>query len=252
VGWTLGCVADETPLLLDVLRAAGPFVAAVVALYIALWSERRERRRQPDLRLLFDPATDDVEAGVDEGKDEKHWVRLRVANRWGKRTAEDVEVLVIDVRPRFGPSLSGFRLAWATLVEDDYRWPTSPWPARQTIASGTALHVDLLYMALQPDGESRDPIEGIAPAYIALQARPERRDERHVLPAGEWYLLLALTSRNADTVYYGVTIDFDGLWWSSEHMRDHLNVSVSRVHYVVFAPERAWRRGFVRRLRIRA
>jgi hypothetical protein len=245
-------MAGDTPLVLDVLRAAGPFVAAVVALYIALWSERRERRRQPDLRLLFDPATDDVEAGVDDGHGEKHWVRLRVANRWGKRTAEDVEVLIIDVRPRFVPSLSGFRLTWATLVEDDYRWPGGPWPAHQTIASGTALHVDLLYVAVRPEWESRDAAEGVAPAYIALQARPERRDERHVLPGGEWHLLLALTTRNADAVYYGVTIEFDGLWWSSEQITEHLNVSVSRAHHVVFAPEGGWRREFARRLGIRA
>jgi hypothetical protein len=164
-------VADETPLVLDVLRTAGPFVAAVVALYIALRSERRERRRQPDLRLLFDSATDDVEAGVGEGRDEKHWIRLRVANRWDKRTAEDVEVLIVDVRPSFAPSLSGFRLTWATLVEDDHRWPSVPWPARQTIASGTARHVDLLYMALRSDREPRDPIEA-----SSRRTSPSRRN----------------------------------------------------------------------------
>jgi hypothetical protein len=54
-------VATETSPVRDVLRTTGPFVAAVVVLYIALRSEWRDRRRQRDLRLLFDPATDDVE-----------------------------------------------------------------------------------------------------------------------------------------------------------------------------------------------
>jgi len=245
-------VANETPLALEVLRTAGPFVAAVVALYIALRSERREHRREPDLRLLFDPATDDFEAGVGEGKDEKHWVRLRVANRWGKRTAEDVEVLIVDVRPWSGPSLSGFRLTWATLVEDDYRWPSVPWPARQSIASGTARHVDLLYMSSGSDGKSGARIEGVTPAWIAVQAQPERLDQRHVLAGGERYLLVALTARDADAVYYGVSIEFDGLWWSSKHVRDHLKVSVSKVHHVVFEPEGALRREVAWRFRTRA
>lgn len=239
-------MADEIPPVLDVLRAAGPFVAAVVALYIALRSERRERRRQPDLRLLFDPATDDVEAGGGEGTDEKHWVRLRVANRWGKRTAEDVEVLIVDVRPRLGQSLSGFRLTWATLVEDDYRWPSVPWPARQSIAPGTARHVDLLYMARGSGRESGDPVEGEAPAHIALQAQPERLDQRHVLPGGKWDLLVALTARDADAMYYSVIIDFDGQWSSSEHLMEHLKLSVSEVHHVVFAADRGLRHRFGR------
>jgi hypothetical protein len=245
---TLG-VADGTPFVLDLLRAAGPFVAAAAALYIALRAEHRDRRRQPDLRLMFDPTTDDVEAGVDEGKDETHWVRLRVANGWGKRTAEDVEVIIVDVRPWLGKTtLNGFRLTWAILVEDDLRWPDVPLPARQTIPSGTARHVDLICMGSCSDSE---PIEGVTPAYVAVQAQPKRRDKRHVLTGGERYLLLALTARDADAVYYGVTIEFDGLWWSSEHVRERLNVSVSRVHSVDFEPARVWRRGFARRSGIR-
>jgi hypothetical protein len=243
-------VADETPLALEVLRTAGPFVAAVVALYIAFRSERRDRRRQPDLRLLFDPATDDIEVATEEH--EKHWVRLRVANRWGRRTAEDVEVLIVDVQPRLKASLNGFTLAWANPPESDHRWPTVPLPARQTIPPGTARHIDVLNMAPRSGWGSDDVIEGVTLAYIALQAQPERRDDRHVLSDGHWYVLLAVTARDTDATFYGVTIDFDGLWWSGEHVKDHLNLSVGKAHHFVFGPERERRRGFAWRSRIRA
>jgi hypothetical protein len=241
--WTLRFVADTTSDVLEVLRATGPFIAAAVALGIASWSGYRERRRRPELRLLFDPATDDVDPGVGEGKDEKHWVRLRVANRWGKHTAEDVEVFVVHVRPWRAPSLNGFRLRWANTVETDQRWRDVPWPARQTIPPGTARHVDLLDIA-RSDPERGDPIEGHAEARITLKVLPDRRDKRQSLTEGEWCVLLALTARDVDAVYYRVSITFDGLWWSSEDMREQLQVLVTRVHYIGLEPERAWKQRF--------
>lgn len=130
---------------LDIARAAGPFVAAVVALYIALRSEWREHRKRPELSLRYDHASDDFETGVInfEGVN-SHWVRLRVVNRSGRRTAQDVEVHIVGVAPRTGAaSLEGFYLMWSNLAESGLPDRSAPYPSRQAIAPGAARHIDI-------------------------------------------------------------------------------------------------------------
>jgi hypothetical protein len=235
---------DETPLLLEILRIAGPFVAAAVALYLAQAAERRQRRQRPDLRLLYEHTQSD-DLALAFGRHEAHWVRLRVANRWGKRTAEDVEVLVVDVRPRDGKgSLNGWVLQWSNARGADGQPLT-----RQTIPPGVARHIDLVCVKpklFDADGDSA-PVEGESDASFELRVVPIPRDERRWLAGASNTVLLALMARDTDAAYYAVKIDHDGKWWSAEHVREHLTVSVRSAHYFALEPEAAWDRMLSRR-----
>lgn len=171
-------MTGDDPFILELLRSAGPFVAAAVALYIAFRSERRLRREQPELRLLYEhDNSDDFQAAVGPMSAPSHWVRLRVANRWGKRTAEDVEVLLVDVRSRGDrPSLNGFALRWSNAFVAGS--PTT----RQTIPPGVARHVDLVSMARPVDGGWSDEppiVDGETQATLVLEIEaPLRRRTR--------------------------------------------------------------------------
>ena len=236
--------ADDTPLALELLRSLGPFVAAAVALYIAFRSERRQRRERPELRLIYEHKTsDDFAAGVGDPSMQTHWVRLRVANRWGKRTAEDVEMLVIDLRPRRAEgSLNGFALKWSNML-DAHGQPIT----RQTIPSGIARHVDLV-CTLGPTWDFDQPklVEGETWSGLQLQVHPVPSGTRRIFDAGAWTLLLALTAKDTDAAYYAVNVDFDGKRWSADHIREHLKVSVNPAHYFALEPDEAARRATTR------
>lgn len=208
---------------LEVLQVVAPFSAAAAALFIALRTESRERRRQPRLQLLFDPESDDFEVAVGPEGSRSHWVRLRVANQRGRRTAEDVEIIVVDVRPRRHGSLNGFTLLWSNLPES---LPSTPLPlaSRQTIPPGVARHVDLL--------RAPPPRLGFVtgePDLLWLQAQPVREDDRHAVLGGTTHVRLAVAARDADASYYDVTIEFDGKWVSDNEMKHRLKVSVEPV-----------------------
>jgi hypothetical protein len=234
----------DAPLALELVQAVGPLAAAAVALYIAFRSEHRARRERPELRLLYDHESEDFEPDVGPQGVQSHWVRLRVANRWSRRTAEDVEVLVTDVRPHRGrPSLKGFALIWSNVRGPEGR-PTT----RQTIPPGFARHVDLARIAgPHLEWDSPDLVEGESAASLDLQVEPRPADTRGFLPAGESYVLVALAAKDTDVAYYGVTINFDGKWWAGARAKEHLHVAVTRAHYFELEPEEAWGRMLTRR-----
>jgi hypothetical protein len=238
-------LAADTPLGLELLRSVGPLIAAGVALFIAFRAERRERRQRPELRLLYEHDTgDDFALGIGVHGTESHWVRLRVANRWGKRTADDVEVLVVDVRPQSDRgSLNGFALIWSNVFDAQGQPRT-----RQTIPAGVARHVDLVCtrQSSSDDWDRAEPAEGESHSSLELQVHPVPVGRRF-LSAGHWTVLVALTAKDTDAVYYGIDIDFDGRWWSAERVKEHLKVSLGVAHYFGLEPDEAWARMLSRR-----
>jgi hypothetical protein len=238
---------------LDWLQAFGTLAAVIVALGIAIANARRDRRRRPALSLTCNQASPldfmmGVGIGMDMGRERQgHWMRLRVANAWGKRSADDVEVLVINVRgisPADGvlltPLLGVLPLKWSRILDAEGRPLT-----RTTIPPGVERHVDLLRI-LEPD-PGLGPVEaGKVSAVAALQVSPAPSDRRHWLLGGTYGILLAVTARDTDATYYGLTVTYDGKWWPAPEMRQHLTVSPPEVVSYGPDPDEAFRR-FVRR-----
>jgi hypothetical protein len=220
-------IVGADPHWIDYVAAFGTVLASFVAVGIALWARRRDDRQRPELSLVYDGGEgDDFMAGFRAGNREQHLVRLRVANRWGKRSAEDVEVLVAKVvqSDREAGAVNGYSFVWSNQLDGEGR-PLS----RITIPPGVARHFDLLALVEPnpPDGgysgEVAEP--GEYPASVELALRPKPADRRHMLGAGIYTLILALTGRDTDAVHYAVDVTFDGKWWRADSVRSHLKVA---------------------------
>lgn len=72
--------------------------------------------------------------------------------------------------------------------------------------------------AIVPDGE--------IDAELNLQLQPIPTDARHVLGAGIYEVVLALTANDTDAQYYKVLITFDGKWWAGEAAKEHLTLTI--------------------------
>ena len=206
--------------------ALATVAAVVLALALALGQAVSARRRRPQLSLAFDPGSElDFIRGVGLGSGgESHWLRLRVRNKRGKRSADDVEVLLVSVAG--GPAhsivhatpLDVTPLRWSTTTDRDCRPLT-----RLTVPPGLERHVDLL--ALREPDEMFSPKPGQTSAIAVLQVWPEPADRRHWLGGKDCYVItLAVAARDADARFYELRLDWDGLWWDAIGIREHLVV----------------------------
>lgn len=213
----------------------GGFVAAAAAVGIALWGARRERRSGPKLRLLYDgDSGQDFAVGV---MDTQHWVRVRVENgragRSGRRSAHDVEVLVVAAARDDGSAvtqLEGCAFLWSNVLDADGHSV-----ARLTIPPGVARRFDLLVVRqpLVSDGgggqrpTTDDPADG---ARAELRVVPVPGDWSASLAAGRYTLDVVVTARDSDAAYYEIGVEFDGKWSSARSIRDHIKVAVVGRH----------------------
>jgi hypothetical protein len=98
----------------SVTRDVGGLVAALVALYIGVV---RDRWRRPSLSLHLKPG-DLVSLGT-HGTPIAQYARLRVRNKRGRRSAQNVEVLVTAFRclgdPVGRPPVDTLPLIWSSL-----------------------------------------------------------------------------------------------------------------------------------------
>jgi hypothetical protein len=208
------------------LQASGTFCAVAAALGIAWRGERRERQRRPVLSLAFDPSLEppDFMRGMwsRHGEDqwESHWVRLRVENSAGRRSADDVEVLFL--------SLEALDEAGSqrTLDVVPLRWSSTQGDAggaltRITIPPGLARHVDLL--AIRGRCPEADPEAHQPP--VAIQVWPVPTDERHRLRGGRYVFHLAVAARDTDAAFFRVDVTVPGERFPADEIRDHLSVS---------------------------
>lgn len=150
-----------------------------------------ENRRRPKLELRFDAAgSDQVVAARTADTDAAH-VRLRMSNEPGKDTADDVVVIVTEVR-RLGPEVEttpiGLPLAW------------SGSSSQMTVASvhpGAERHLDLLHVDL-PAGD------------VELDVLPQPAGGQHLLASGRFEIDLEVRARNADASRYTIRAEWEG------------------------------------------
>lgn len=209
----------------DVVGAFGPLVAAATALFIAFRATRRERAQRPKLTVHFDASgrEDFVKGALDSEGRERHWVRLRVANALGRRTAENVEILFLDLRSN-NPAdaivrtmpVSGRAFRWT-----HHNYPDGKPITKLDIAPGASRHFDLLRLS-QP--VVVPAIAGQTGALAGLLLYPPTDALRYALTAGTYQALIVITARDTDATYYAVEVEFDGLWWSAADVGRHLHI----------------------------
>lgn len=198
----------------DYLTAIGTVGAVFAAIGIAALTARRESRSRPKLSLHYDhQSPDDLVTGVIGTTGQpQHWLRARVANKPGRRSAQDVELLIVNVATPQAPgalrSLQGFPFHWAN---------TKGETTRLTIAPGVERHIDIA--ALLKSGGPQAAI----PLHLATAPQPADSSQR--LTAGVYTLLVVLAARDTDATYYEIELIFDGRWHDSDEIRAHLQVA---------------------------
>jgi hypothetical protein len=133
-------------------------------------------RRRPKLELRLDDRVDDD-------------VRLSVSNRPGKDTADDVVVVVTELRQVDSPDqarLIGLPLTWSG---------TQPPLTVASVHPGSERHVDLVE---QSGGELR------------LACTPSHAGGRDVLGPGNYEISVEVRARNADAVRQVIPLSWDG------------------------------------------
>lgn len=182
-------------------------------------------RRRPRLSLRFDATGNDqfvvaTAGGLDA------YVRLRLANGAGKDTADDVVVMVTEVRRLED---HGKTLAEATPLGLPLTWSGSIPPL--TVASvhpGSERHIDLLHV----NWPARDEIDigqkwsETIPVRLDLQPKPASGQDS--LDPGTYEISVEVRARNADATRYAIPVCWDGKWSGKAAIWDHLRVELPR------------------------
>lgn len=178
------------------LTALGTFGAVIVAVGLQWWIGTRERRSKPELTLAFDEYHFVDEGSVDGSG--YPWLRLAVTNAAGKRTAENVEV-IIEFITEYAMSTVGFggRMVW--LANAALSWANSldPYP-RMSIPPGATRYVDVANWN-----------DASVPLHMSLRVTPAPLSGRHRLVAGGWNLRLAVAATNADATVWNARVSFE-------------------------------------------
>jgi hypothetical protein len=176
-------------------------------------------RRRPKLDLLFDTAgNDQVIVGTAADRDAAS-VRLRVANRAGKDTADDVVVMLTEYR-RVAESETA--VVETTPLGLPLTWSGSSPPL--TVASvhpGSERHVDLLHI----DSPASNGNETLP---LHLDVTPKPPGSRDVLEPGAYEISVEIRARNADAIRYAIPVSWDGEWTGKAAIWDHLRVEPPR------------------------
>lgn len=165
-------------------------------------------RRRPKLELRFDPSgNDQVIVGTGGGLNAAQ-VRLRVANREGKDTADDVVVMVSEVRRLPNPETA---MPEATPIGLPLTWSGSSPPL--TVASvhpGSERHIDLLHVDLPgPDGTDTAR-ERSATVPLHLDVTPKPAGGQDILEPGRYEISVEIRARNADATRFTIPASWDG------------------------------------------
>jgi hypothetical protein len=183
-------------------------------------------RRRPKLDLRFDQTGNDQVVVGTAGGFEAAYVRLRVANREGKDTADDVVVMVTEVR-RLEDSEKARAVAQPFGLPLTWSGSTPP----LTVASvhpGSERHIDLLHV----DWPARDEIDiarkwsETAPVQLDLTPKPAGGQE--ILDSGTYEISVEVRARNADAIRYAIQVSWDGKWSGKAAMWDHLRLEPPR------------------------
>jgi hypothetical protein len=173
-------------------------------------------RRRPKLELRFDGSGRDRVVVATAGGRAAH-IRLRVANGTGKDTADDVVVLVTEVR-RLEDTTTTVE---ATPIGLPLVWSGSSPPL--TVASvhpGSERHIDFVHIDLPAQN-------GETPA-LQLDVSPKPASGHDKLVSGKSEISVEIRARNADSICYVIAVDWDGESSDKTAMWDHLRVEPPR------------------------
>jgi hypothetical protein len=210
------------PAIREWLIALGTVGATVVALYVGVL---RDRFRRPSLDVSFDPTDSrDLQVvgmridGHPKGGTRAAYARLKVTNRAGRNTAEEVQVLVERVRlPKLGrdPTPDSEHIGEMPLAVSG-SWPTA---THLNLAPGVGRHFDCVHVRKDQSEDGR--------RYVNLDVVPQPADLREKIRADRIELDIVVTARNADAKFCTVGIEFDGKWPEDDRrISDHFRVEV--------------------------
>ncbi len=217
-GPVLGSAVDTGA---TVAVAIGTIGTVVYALFRDVFMTRR---RRPKLELRFDGSGSD-RVFVKTAGGEAAYIRLRVANGGGRDTADDVVVLVTEIRRLEDKTTR----AEATPVLLPLTWSGSSPPL--TVASvhpGSERHIDLLHIDLPSRDEvavAQTPLETVA---VQLDLTPKPAGGQENLVSGKFEISIEIRARNADAISYVTPVYWDGKWSSRPEMWDHLRIEPPR------------------------
>jgi hypothetical protein len=203
-----------------VAAAFGTVGAVVLALhrdYI------RAKRRRPRLDLRFDGTGADQDIVGTEGGFEAACIRMRVTNEKGRDTADDVQVLVTEVRTANGSSKVtpiGLPLIWTGSLPAVTVAPVHPDFQR---------HINLLHVD-EPVAKDElgvvDKLFGETSAELDVYPKPA--GGQHLLAAGKHEIRLEVVARNADAARYTVAVEWGGKWPGKAKIWQSLRVQPPR------------------------
>jgi hypothetical protein len=168
-------------------------------------------RRRPSLELRFEPAgNDQVVVRTAEGT-EIASARLRVVNGKGKDTADDVVVMVTELR-RLADSDNavsesrpiGVPLTWSG---------TNPPLTVASVHPGSQRHIDLLH---------------VTPSTAQLGVSPKPAGGQDVLEPGAYEISAEIRARNADAKAYVIPVALDGSSPDIAGVWQHLRIEPPR------------------------
>jgi len=183
-------------------------------------------RRRPKLDLRFDHAGNDQVVVGTAGGFEAAYVRLRVTNGTGKNTADDVVVMVTEVR-RLEDSENATAEVRPIVVR--LTWSGSNPPlAMGSVHPGSGRHIDLLHVDWPARDETDIARKWSEAAPVLLDLTPKPADGREILHSGTYEISVEVRARNADAIRYTIPLNWDGKWSGKAAMWDHLRVEPPR------------------------
>ena len=178
-------------------------------------------RRRPKLELRFDRSGNDQVVVGSEGGFDAAYVRLRVANREGRDTADEVVVMVNDLRGVEDSETRpiGLPLTWSG---------SSPPLTVASVHPGSERHIDLLHVDWPAEDELEIARKWSEAVPVQLDLTPKPAGGRAVLESGAYEISVEVRARNADAIRYAIPFEWDGNWSGKAAMWDHLLVEPPR------------------------
>lgn len=183
-------------------------------------------RRRPKLDLRFNHAGNDQVVVRTSGGFDAAYVRLRVANARGKDTADDVVVMVAEVR-RFEDSEDA--IAETRPIAHPLTWSgSSPPRAMGSVHPGSERHIDLLHVDWPAGDETEIGRRWSETSPVRLDLTPQPAGGQEMLSLGRYEISVEIRARNADAIRYTIRVLWDGKWSGQDVMWDHLRVGPPR------------------------
>ena len=211
-------------MITDCLAALGPFVAAVAALFIAIFHEQLTRFFwHPTLEIRFENQPPDSNlmpvTNLQTGAQATcYYFRIRVYNT-GNASAETVEVFIEEIRRR---GADGTIDRWQNFLPLNLVWSHYLKPYFPTIPPKVYKHCDLGHI-IDPDRRDQFQGEDYPPygvsqqrtlMYLALIVPPSTGT--YLMPPGFYHLTLVAVAANASLTRRIIEINQTGQWFPDE------------------------------------